>query len=432
MKKITITFITLLLSFVLIGASCSNAQQNQKNPDSTTTKKQVAKKDKNSTSSKNQPKSTTTKEKTQKDTTQTLSTGDKTAKKEAERADNNQKLAKNTDKQKIKKKAKKEALGCTDPEAKNYNPNAIEDDGSCSYVKGCTDKQAKNYNPQAVKSDGSCKYVKGCTDKKALNYNPKAVKSDGSCKYTTGCTNPEASNYDPEAIKDDGSCIIKGCTDPEATNYNPDANKSDGSCKYAQKTYEVTRVVDGDTIEINYNGSEEKVRLIGLDTTESKDPRKKVQCFSKEASSQMRQLVSGKEVKLEQGPMSDNRGYYGRLLRYVYLPNGTHVNAWMIKQGYGYSYTKYPHSKQSQFEQYEKEARENKRGLWADGVCEKEEVTTEDSSTTSYTCSRNKYNCSDFDTYSKAKEVYEACGGVENDVHRLDGDNNGEPCESLK
>jgi micrococcal nuclease len=326
----------LPFSVVLIGASCSNL--NKANLTNSTNQNQTTSTETNGqkTKDKKQPKPTTTKEKVEEDIAKTLSTENKTAKKEVDRVDNKQKLAKNNGKQQVKKKAKKEA------------------------------------------------------------------------KEVSGCTNPEAKNY------------------------NPDATKSDGSCKYAQKTYEVTRVVDGDTIEINYNGSEEKVRLIGLDTTESKDPRKKVQCFSKEASSQMRQLVSGKEVKLEQGPMSDNRGYYGRLLRYVYLPNGTHVNAWMIKQGYGYSYTKYPHSKQSQFEQYEQQARENKRGLWADGVCEKEEVTTKDGSSTSYTCNRNKYNCSDFDTYSEAKEVYEACGGVENDVHRLDRDKDGTPCESLQ
>ena len=331
-------FLTASL-FIFLGSSCTNPDQtNQKPNNQTSTQNQTTSTETNGqkTKDKNQLEPTRTKEKVEKDTTQTLSTENKTAKREDERVDNKQKLAKNLDKQQVKKKAEKEAQE------------------------------------------------------------------------------------------------VSGCTNPEAKNYNPDATKNDGSCKFADDTYQVTRVIDGDTIEINYNGSEEKVRLIGLDTTESKDPRKKVQCFSKEASSQMQQLVSGKEVKLEQGPMSDNRGYYGRLLRYVYLPNGTHVNAWMIKQGYGYSYTKYPHSKQSQFEQYEQQARDNKRGLWADGVCEKEEVTTEDGSTTSYTCSRNKYNCSDFDTYSEAKEVYEACGGVENDVHRLDGDSNEEPCESLK
>ena len=75
--------------------------------------------------------------------------------------------------------------GCTNPSAKNYNPNANVNDGSCEfYVYGCTDSTAKNYNAIAERDDGSCKYyVLGCTDEKAENYNYLAEKDDGTCKY---------------------------------------------------------------------------------------------------------------------------------------------------------------------------------------------------------------------------------------------------------
>ena len=139
---------------------------------------------------------------------------------------------------------------------------------------------------------------------------------------------------------------------------------------------EVIRTVDGDTIEIKFpDGTIEKVRLIGIDTPETVDPRKPVECFGKEASAKMKELVNGKTVRLERKP-AENRGSYGRLLRYVYIGD-FFVNAEMIKQGYAYAYTKYPFdvTLMEQFRQYEKEARENERGLWAPGVCENENQT---------------------------------------------------------
>jgi gliding motility-associated-like protein len=131
-------------------------------------------------------------------------------------------------------------LGCIDPLANNFNPNANLDDGSCLYdILGCTDSSANNFNPNATVDDGSCQYdIFGCTDPDANNYNPNANIEDGSCTYDPilifGCTDPNANNYDPTANTDDGSCLydIFGCTDPEANNYNPNANIEDGSCTY--------------------------------------------------------------------------------------------------------------------------------------------------------------------------------------------------------
>ena len=75
--------------------------------------------------------------------------------------------------------------GCTDSSAKNYNPKANKNDGSCKYyIYGCTDKTAKNYDINAEKDDNSCEYYKyGCTDKEAINYDLMADKDDDSCEY---------------------------------------------------------------------------------------------------------------------------------------------------------------------------------------------------------------------------------------------------------
>jgi gliding motility-associated-like protein len=95
-----------------------------------------------------------------------------------------------------------DVLGCTDPEANNYNPNANIDDGSCTYdVLGCTDPNAFNYNPLATVDDGSCIYlVYGCTDMDALNYNPSASIDDGTCIYPGPCDEFDGSAFAPNAF----------------------------------------------------------------------------------------------------------------------------------------------------------------------------------------------------------------------------------------
>lgn len=128
------------------------------------------------------------------------------------------------------------------------------------------------------------------------------------------------------------------------------------------KSYPCTRVIDGDTIVVNIEGKNENVRLIGVDTPETVHPQKPVERFGKEASDFTRKMVHGKTVRLEYDWQS--RDKYGRLLAYVYLEDGTFLNAEIIKQGYGFAYTKYPFKYLEDFRQYEKEARENNKGLW--------------------------------------------------------------------
>ncbi len=130
--------------------------------------------------------------------------------------------------------------------------------------------------------------------------------------------------------------------------------------------YRVVSVEDGDTITVAMNNSEERVRFIGVDTPETHDPRKPVQCFGKAASAFTRDLIGNHDVRLEADPLNTNRDRYNRLLRYVYLPDGTLVNAEIIKQGYGFAYTSFPMTKAEEFKALEKEAREQNRGLWRD------------------------------------------------------------------
>jgi endonuclease YncB( thermonuclease family) len=100
---------------------------------------------------------------------------------------------------------------------------------------------------------------------------------------------------------------------------------------------EVKRVIDGDTLQLGTGGT---VRLIGVDTPETKDPRKPAQAFGKEATAFTQRTVVGQRVRLEYDQQRQDK--YGRTLAYVYLENGTFVNAEIIRQGYKFAYVKYP------------------------------------------------------------------------------------------
>jgi micrococcal nuclease len=145
------------------------------------------------------------------------------------------------------------------------------------------------------------------------------------------------------------------------------------------KFYRVQRVVVGDTLLLT-NG--EKVRLIGVDTPEVKESKKlyredertgrdieTIKELGKKASEFTKSLVDRKEVRLEYDQANayiSHRDKYGRVLAYVYLKDGTFVNAEIIKKGYGFAYTRFPFQYMEGFRRYEREAREKERGLWGE------------------------------------------------------------------
>jgi len=129
--------------------------------------------------------------------------------------------------------------------------------------------------------------------------------------------------------------------------------------KYGE-SYFVKRAIDGDTLLLA-NG--ERIRLIGVDTPETKHPSKPVQYFGKEASEFTRREVEGREIRLEYDVERVDK--YGRTLAYVYrIPDEFFVNAELIKQGYGHAYTRFPFKYMEEFRQYEADARKHARGLW--------------------------------------------------------------------
>lgn len=135
-------------------------------------------------------------------------------------------------------------------------------------------------------------------------------------------------------------------------------------------TAQVTRVVDGDTIEVNLNGQIQKVRYLGMNTPETVDPRRGVQCFGHEASDENKKLVEGKQVILTKDISDTDK--YGRLLRFVYLPiSGNEmlfVNDYLVREGYAQIDTYPPDVKfADRFLAAQKQAQAQNKGLW--GKC---------------------------------------------------------------
>ncbi|MFH0873458.1 MAG: thermonuclease family protein [Candidatus Komeilibacteria bacterium] len=158
---------------------------------------------------------------------------------------------------------------------------------------------------------------------------------------------------------------------------NPTAAEKVTQPETKNVTYAIVSVTDGDTFKVSIDGKTETVRAIGIDTPETVDPRKPVQCFGVEASKRAKVLLTGKRVKLQADPTQDNRDKYSRLLRYAWLEDGTFFNLTMVADGYAVEYTyQTPYQYQQEFKRAEADARTKKLGLWADNACPGTSVNT--------------------------------------------------------
>ena len=125
----------------------------------------------------------------------------------------------------------------------------------------------------------------------------------------------------------------------------------------------VTRVIDGDTIEVNISGAIYKVRYIGIDTPELSDRRDEFRALAQEATRFNRQMVEGRLVRLEKDISETDR--YGRLLRYVYVDD-IFVEAELVRRGFARAKPYPPDTKYQEYlEEIESEARQASRGIWA-------------------------------------------------------------------
>lgn len=150
----------------------------------------------------------------------------------------------------------------------------------------------------------------------------------------------------------------------------PTASAAPGA---ARVRAEVISVTDGDTIRVRIDGQSVPIRYIGIDTPETVDPRRDVQCFGREASAFNAKLVAGKVVELEKDVSETDR--FQRLLRYVYV-DGKMVNEELVRGGFAISSSYPPDVKyQDRLRALEVEARTKGVGLWAANVCGRDECS---------------------------------------------------------
>ena len=193
----------------------------------------------------------------------------------------------------------------------------------------------------------------------------------------------------------------------------------------------VTRVIDGDTIEIETG---QRVRLIGIDTPETVHPSQPVGCFGREASQKTTELLHSQLVELEKDISETDR--YGRLLRYVWL-EGVLINELLVREGYAQVTTYPPDVKYEQrFLEAQRQARDAGAGLWGE-ICDTAHdpistpdqpsllPTTDQVSGQQYSCSCSK-TCSQINSCEEAYFQLNQCG-----CSRRDGDGDGVPCETL-
>jgi micrococcal nuclease len=130
----------------------------------------------------------------------------------------------------------------------------------------------------------------------------------------------------------------------------------------------VVRVVDGDTLDVELQGSKARLRLLGIDSPETVDENRPVQCYGPEASAHLTALLpKGSAVRLERDREARDR--FGRLLVYLYrVDDGLFVNAALIEEGYATTLSIAPNTmRASDFEILRLQAQRDKRGLW--GAC---------------------------------------------------------------
>jgi micrococcal nuclease len=142
---------------------------------------------------------------------------------------------------------------------------------------------------------------------------------------------------------------------------------SDDFSKYHNKTFTVVKVVDGDTLDLNIPDGKYKttrIRLLGVDTPETKKPNTPVMYFGPEAYEFTKQTVLGGEVTIILDQVSPARDRYGRLLAYIKLSDDRMLNESLISDGYAYADSRFRHSFYKTYMQLQAKARRLKKGLW--------------------------------------------------------------------
>lgn len=209
-------------------------------------------------------------------------------------------------------------------------------------------------------------------------------------------------------------------------------------CSPSENEASFVRVIDGDTLVATINGKEEYIRLLLVDTPETKHPDKEVQPFGPEASQLMKDTFSPSDsIQIEFG--TEKRDKYDRLLAYVYTEDGNMFNKMLLEKGLArVAYVYPPNDKYvEEFRELESEVQNKEIGIWSiDGYVTEDGFNLiaadySEKENPDYDPNGSDRDCGDFPSQDAAQEFFEAAGGPDKDSHRLDGEGDGLVCEGL-
>ena len=128
--------------------------------------------------------------------------------------------------------------------------------------------------------------------------------------------------------------------------------------------YTIDHFVDGDTVAVQMGDTVETIRMIGIDTPETHRPNTPVQCYGPAAAAYTKSRIGSQRIRLVSDSQSTNRDRYNRLLRYVYLTDGTNLNQELVARGYAFAYLSFPFTKSDDFAAAQQSAQDDSKGLW--------------------------------------------------------------------
>ncbi len=161
--------------------------------------------------------------------------------------------------------------------------------------------------------------------------------------------------------------VVVRCQGPSPTPQVPVASLGQDGLDFHNKKFLVVNVVDGDTVDIAHTPGDPnttRIRLLGVDTPETKHPRMPVQYFGPEATRFVTLQSLDQQITIRLDPASDIRGRYGRLLAYIELPDGSDLGEQLLTRGLAYAYTQYPSARRDHYIELERIARHAGVGLW--------------------------------------------------------------------
>ena len=203
----------------------------------------------------------------------------------------------------------------------------------------------------------------------------------------------------------------------------------------------VSRVIDGDTFDVVLeSGESDRIRLLGVDTPETFSHNKLgeyngitdmtcLDAWGDKATTFAIEILNDKTIKLVTDTLVYERDYYDRLLSYIEI-NGKDFGVMLLENGYARVYIEGKSGRKGEYLLVEEQAKSKKLGLWSCGMSFDNRGTNNNN--LKYDPFGPDKDCGDFSIWKEAQDFFEAADGPVNDPHRLDGNNDGIVCESLR